>query len=245
MLPTPTSKIDNACDSFDKEEIVVESTLDALMTSFPHNREFTHVHIKVIAISQLYRARVKNIDAEPLARHIWSIPNLDDLLAAGSPRVVGLMHDCETTRSKYYSFATKFCNWHNQKEYSLWDYNVDEALWSYRRQGGFAEFKRYELLDYPRFVSIVKEFREHYGLQRHSLKNIDKFLGRVGAALLQKKRARACENMHGQINSLYTMMEWILGLMITLIIGVGGLLISTLRDRNKPAPKPDPQEAAS
>ena len=130
MLLDPNSEIDQACESFDEENVVVESTLDALMTAFPKNLELTHVHIKVITISQLYRARVKNIDAEPLASHIWSIPDLDDLLAAGSPKVVSLMHDCKTTRSKYYSFATKFCSWHNPEAYSLWDYNVDEALWS-------------------------------------------------------------------------------------------------------------------
>jgi hypothetical protein len=75
------------------------------MAAFPRNREFTHVHLKVIAISQLYRARVKNIDAEPLTQHIWSMPNLDGLLAAGSPDVVGLIHDCSTTRNQYYSLV--------------------------------------------------------------------------------------------------------------------------------------------
>lgn len=188
MLPEPALHIEQECDSFDKEELVVESTLDALMTAFPRNQEFTHVHIKVVTISQLYRARVKNIDAEPLAKHIWSIRNLDALLDAGSPKVVGLIHDCSSTRSKYYSFATKFCSWHNQKDYSLWDYNVDEALWSYKRQDGFAKFKRYELLDYPRFVSIVKQFRDHYGLQKHSLKNLDKFLWRTGANLFADRK---------------------------------------------------------
>ena len=95
-----------------------------------------------------------------------------------------MIHDCTTTRLQYYSFATKFCSWHNQKAYSLWDYNVDEALWAYKGQDRFAQFKRKELLDYPRLIAIVKEFRDIYGLRRHSLKNIDKFLWRVGASLL-------------------------------------------------------------
>ena len=62
---------------------------------------------------------------------------------------------------------------------------------------------------------------------------------------IEDKDKSDSENIHGEINSLYTMMEWILGLMITLIIGVGGLLISTLREKNKPVPKPEPQEAGS
>lgn len=84
--------------------------------------------IKVITISQLYSARVLSIDGALLARHVCSISNLDDLLAAGDPRVVPLMYDCNTTRRRYYYFATKFCSRHNRLAYSLWDYNVDEAL---------------------------------------------------------------------------------------------------------------------
>ena len=70
------------------------------------------------------------------------------------------------------------------KAYSLWDYNVDEALWSYKKKDKFSKFKRQELGEYARLVETVKEFRDFYGLQRHSLKNIDKFLWRVGANLL-------------------------------------------------------------
>jgi hypothetical protein len=183
MLPKPAMRIDHEIDEFDRDESTVEETVRTLVDAFPSNQKFTHVHLKVIAISQLYRARVLNIDAEDLAKHIWSIPDLDDMLAAGSPEVVNLIHQCKTTRRKYYSFATKFCSWHNQKAYSLWDYNVDEALWAYRQQDGFAKFKHKELLDYPRLAEIIKEFRAFYGLRRYSLKNIDKFLWGVGANL--------------------------------------------------------------
>jgi hypothetical protein len=183
VIPDPRIAIDDEIAKFDSEEAIVEDTVRALLVALPNNREFTHVHLKVIGINQLYRARVLNIDAEPLARHIWSL-NLDRILSSGSPEAVTLIHGCKTTRNKYYSFATKFCSWHNQEAYSLWDYNVDEALWSYKRKDGFAKFKRQELLKYSRLVEIVKEFREFYGLQRHSLKNIDKFLWRVGATIL-------------------------------------------------------------
>lgn len=188
MPPDPATAIEAEIAAFDSEESTVEETVRTLLTAFPHNREFTHVHLKVIAISQLYRARVLNIDAEPLAQYITSL-DLDNLLAAGSPKVVGLIHDCTTTRLKSYSFATKFCSWHNQAAYSLWDYNVDEALWAYKSKDKFAKFKRKELLDYARLVEIVKEFRDFYGLQRHSLKNIDKFLWRVGDPLVKARRS--------------------------------------------------------
>jgi hypothetical protein len=190
ILPDPATTIDNEIAQFDKQESSVEDTVRSLLIAFPYNEEFAHVLLKVIVISQLYSARVLNIDAAPLARHIASIPRLDHMLAEGLPEVVALIHDCDTTRIKYYSFATKFCSWHNQDAYPLWDYNVDEALWAYGnkgRKGGFAQFKRKELLDYARLVEIVKEFRDFYGLNL-SPKNMDKFLWRVGASLLQDRK---------------------------------------------------------
>jgi hypothetical protein len=53
------------------------------------------------------------------------------------------------------------------------------------------------------------------------------------------------ENIHGEINRLYGMMQWFLGLMITLIIGVGGLVANSFRqnaDRNRSIAKPEEQE---
>jgi len=190
MLPEPSLTIASKCDTFDKREEAVESTIEMLMKAFPFNRDFTHTHIKVITIGQLYSARVLSIDAEPLARHISSIPDLDDRLTAGDPTVVYQIYNCKETRLKYYSFPTKFCSWHNRFAYSLWDYNVDEALWAYKRQDGFAKFKRMELGNYPRFVEIVKEFRSFYGLAR-SLKDIDKFLWQIGDGLLAEKSPQA------------------------------------------------------
>jgi hypothetical protein len=53
------------------------------------------------------------------------------------------------------------------------------------------------------------------------------------------------ENIHGEISRLYGMMQWFLGLMITLIIGVGGLVANSFRqntDRNRSIAKPEEQE---
>ena len=191
MLPQPAPQIAAECEEFNRVESSVEDTLHALMAAFPYNRDLAHIHITVITISQLYSARVLSIDAAPLARHISSIPDLDDRLAAGDLSVVLSMYHCDTTSQKYYSFPTKFCSWHNPDAYSLWDNNVDEALWAYKKQDRFSKFKRQDLYNYPRLVEIVKEFLAFYGLSQ-SLKDVDKFLWRVGNELLKaKKSARA------------------------------------------------------
>lgn len=62
---------------------------------------------------------------------------------------------------------------------------------------------------------------------------------------IEDKNKGDAENIHGEINRLYGMMQWFLGLMITLIIGVGGLVANSFRqgaERNKPKPEGTEQE---
>jgi hypothetical protein len=48
---------------------------------------------------------------------------------------------------------------------------------------------------------------------------------------MQEKDRGDLDNVHGEIGRLYTMMQWFLGLMLTLIIGVGGLIVNNLKRR--------------
>ena len=47
----------------------------------------------------------------------------------------------------------------------------------------FKEFKREALQEYRDLLDVTQAFRTHYGLQNYSLKDIDKFLWRVGSEL--------------------------------------------------------------
>lgn len=52
---------------------------------------------------------------------------------------------------------------------------------------------------------------------------------------MQDKNRGDIDNVHGEIGRLYTMMQWFLGLMVTLIIGVGGLIVNNLKQRTEKA----------
>jgi hypothetical protein len=186
-IPDPVTSIDANIKAFDDEPstALAEASLRELIAAFPRNTSVNHVLLKMIAINRLYRARVLDKDMEPLAAHIANISDLDQMLASGMTEAVTRIYDSSGTERKYYSFATKFCSWHNQNGYSLWDYNVDEALWAYKKRDSFADFKRQDLCEYPRLIEIVKEFRAFYGLQQYSVKNTDKFLWRIGGKLLE------------------------------------------------------------
>ena len=50
---------------------------------------------------------------------------------------------------------------------------------------------------------------------------------------VQDKNKGDSDSLHGEINRLYGMMQWFLGLMMTLIIGVGGLAVNSFRQSSE------------
>ncbi len=191
-LPYPKSEIDNYAQKFlqDKETERAENTVQEVIAAFPKNEKIEHVVIKIVAINSLYHARVLDVDLHPLALHIHGIENLDGKLAEGDLEVVDEIWKAKGTRQHYFSFATKFCNWHNQEGYAIYDTYMWEALCGYRKQkSGFA-FKDAECKDYACFHAVVKRFQSVYEPGNCSLKKIDKFLWLLGYELIKAKQEK-------------------------------------------------------
>jgi hypothetical protein len=186
-LPTPTiDLVQEECAEFDKEPFteLAEEALAQLLTQFRRNTKVSHVLLKVIALDRLYSTRIQYVDLVPLAHHITDL-NIDEAIEQGSPNAVDLIWNCAEIR-KYYSFATKFCSWHNPDSYPMHDHYVDECLWAYKNQYPFYAFHREDMYDYEKFRPIVSAFREHYKLTSCSFKELDKFLWRMGNRMLRE-----------------------------------------------------------
>lgn len=188
MLKRPTPElIEKQRAKFDRKERVVEHALQSLIRRFPENVHESHVLLKVVSINELYHSRVLGKDLRKLAHRIRGL-DIDSALKDGSPKAVQQIANCCGTR-EYYSFATKFCSWHNQSAYSIWDGHVDEALWAYKKQHNFADFHRQDMWDYEKFAEIIKGFQKKYELDTVPLKQLDKFLWHLGDRIL-KRRAK-------------------------------------------------------
>jgi hypothetical protein len=186
-LPRPTVELLNKSRTdFDNENQLTEAALRQLRDAFPQNIETAHVLLKALVLNKLYSARVRDIDVEPLARHIASL-QLDPILNSGAPAAVALITNCAGLK-QYYSFATKFCSWHNPAAYPMYDGNMDECLWSYQQQDRFSEFERQDLGSYEKLISVVSTFRTFYELECFSFRELDKFLWRMGEWILRHKR---------------------------------------------------------
>lgn len=189
-ITDPRSTIDKEIEAFDTqpETAFAESAIRELISTYPDNQDVRHVLVKVIAINSLYHARVLDIDLQPLSVYITTIDELDARLIQGTPNVVDAIWKSQGTRRHYFSFATKFCSWHNQAAYAIYDLNVWEALVAYRALGESFGFRNSECRDYCGFLDVVKRFRNSYDLAEYSLKSIDKFLWRMGGRVIEEKR---------------------------------------------------------
>jgi len=181
MLRKPdVDLVQEECDAFDEEPSTKlgEEALAKLLAAFPHNTEVSQVLLKVIVLDQRYSTRIRYMDIDNFARHI-ATSGIDELITQGSPNAVERIWNCEGMRN-YYSFATKFCSWHNPTTYPIYDHYVDACLWAYKKQDSFFDFQHQDLYDYEKLVKIVSDFRDHYGLNQFTFREIDKFLWRTG-----------------------------------------------------------------
>ncbi|HJX84273.1 MAG TPA: hypothetical protein VJ723_08020 [Candidatus Angelobacter sp.] len=164
-LPTPTVELVIAAgEKFDRENALSECALAQLLQEFPHNIEISHVLLKVVVLNRLYNTQIYAV--ETVARHIAGLP-IDPLLKAGSPEAFDLIAKVRIGDRpfNFFSFASKYCSWHNPTSYAIYDQRADDCLWAYKKQDRFTNFKRKDLDSYEKFLAVVTAFRDFYGLK--------------------------------------------------------------------------------
>jgi hypothetical protein len=175
-LPKPTpARVVSYIQRFDKEEGGIERTLTKLFRRCPKNTTLEDVLLKVVILNALYHTSI--FSAHEVAKHILRL-KIDAWLQAGQSEAVDLIARVQLGKKERYnySFATKYCSWHNREAYPIYDKHVDAILWGYRKQDQFAEFQRQDLWEYDEFKHVIMTFRTHYKLEAFDFKDLDKFL---------------------------------------------------------------------
>lgn len=192
MEPT-VENVRLACKTFDEWADNPDPALSVLFEQFPDNTHEHHVLLKVVALNATYSTLIRGFSKNTpsfydVARHIVS-SNIDGALETGDVMLVERIANVKAEdgrKMRFYSFATKYCNWHRPHLYPIYDSRVDEYLWELKQRTPFSSFHRQDMYyDYPKLKSVITEFREHFGLQEFSYKLIDKFLYVAGSRLLQ------------------------------------------------------------
>ena len=189
VLPVPTPEAINArIRQYDREQEGIERALSKLFTTFTGNIVYENVLLKVVALNALYGTGI--LAVHQVAQHICN-SNIDSMLVAGNPDVVEKVAIVQIG-SKFrnnYSFASKYCSWHNSDAYPIYDSYVANILWAYSKQdtkNAFDSFYRYEAWSYRRFKEIILKFQSHYNLSDFSLKDIDKYLWLTGKEIFPR-----------------------------------------------------------
>jgi len=152
-----------------------EQAVGMVFGQWPLNTSYDEIVVKVTVLNRMYSTNI--YDVWTTADHIHKL-NIDDRLARGDISVVpDIAKIAFRTRTiNCYSFATKYCSWHQPDHYQIYDGYVDWIVWKYKKQHDYAKFYRYEMLEYPRFIGVIDALRDHFGLTAFSRKEIDKFL---------------------------------------------------------------------
>lgn len=178
-------------DAWDQLDSYVcqEVALTKLFQTYPNNTELEDVLLKCTVLNEFYSAGVLGIDLLKIAEHIVRL-NIDSRLHDGKWDVVPDI--CSFKGREYYSFASKYCNWHNPQAYPIYDSYVDTVLWNLNLQNDKQYFKtRCSLKEYETYGNVLKTIAKEYNLKTAldpansdivDFKILDKYLWLYGKA---------------------------------------------------------------
>lgn len=145
----------------------------------PKNTDIKDILLKASTLNDFYSTNIFSI--YPVAKHIQD-KGIDSKLKKGDISVVSDIQNVTIAgkNKNFYSFASKYCSHHNPEEYPIYDSYVDRILRYFRKCDNFSDFKNEDLKDYVEFKKILLKFRDYYGLNEYSLKQIDQYIWQLG-----------------------------------------------------------------
>ena len=179
---------------FRQSYAISERAVEEIFRSYPLNSDPSAVLLKSVVLNTLYSAGVLAI--YHMAEHIHSLhEEIDAALASGGPEIVHRIERLPVPRRMKpvfcYSFATKYCNWHQPERYPIYDERVRRYLTTLKKHGEFnsAAFQTQKSLwHYPTFLRIMTDFKEQFDLGQLSFKEIDEFIWTAAEPLMPLRK---------------------------------------------------------
>ncbi len=178
-----------------------EKVLKKLFCDYAKNTDFHTVMIKVATLDSFYSTQLRSVPE--MVNRILAIPNLDMKMEEGCPWLVDEM--CEIEGYKPFSFASKYCSHHNNVAYPIYDSFVATVLTAYREKSAFTKIKT-NISSYNRkksyekdFLPIIEDFREYYGLNKYSFKELDRFLWQLGKEYFKEEKDKPVQYFTAKI----------------------------------------------
>lgn len=143
--------------------------------------------IKCATLNDFYSTNIFKI--YHVVRHYLTVRDLEKRISSGDLslvedlRKVSVPGQNDNTKYwDYYSFATKFCSHHNPEAFPIYDKYAVRMLCAFGRHAKLG-FTLNKMDNYQEYDSAIKKFRQHYGLLKYTLKEIDRYLWLLGKEL--------------------------------------------------------------
>lgn len=187
-IPTPTPEAVNAAIKNWDDSLFAPCIDEWLFDFFKKHREnstFAVVKAKVALVNLTYGTRLpKDERDEKVPKHIVGL-EIDKRISDGDLSLVNEI--ARAGERNFYSFASKFCMFHNPEKFAVYDSNVNAALWQFHENDedfrNAVKFKRVDMGNYEKFMEILDGFRKHYDLEKFSYRDLDHYLWEVGNGL--------------------------------------------------------------
>lgn len=141
---------------------------------YPNNNNLEEVLIKSAVIDNFSSTNV--FDLHSVARHIVQL-KFDERIKSYDPLLVRDISEVEIggKKHRFYSFATKYCHYHNPDDYPIYDSYVAKVLCHF-----YKNIKEEQLRKYETFKNTLQTFRSDYSLETLSTERLDNFLWQLG-----------------------------------------------------------------
>ena len=146
---------------------------------YPTNDSLEGVMVKCAALNDIYSTNI--FDVYTMAKHICNL-QIDERLKRADLTLINDIANIEIKEKHhyFYSFATKYCSHHKPESYAIYDNYVGKVLNCMQKRDGFSDFKAPELRTYTVFMKAINDFKEKYGLEKYTLKQLDHYLWLLG-----------------------------------------------------------------
>lgn len=182
-IPNPSpQEVERYLAKWDSLEnyVLQEKALNKLFHDIcPQNDDISNILLKCSVLNDFYSTNIFSIF--PVAKHILDL-NIDERLKNGDLSLVNDIANVEIGGKKkyFYSFASKYCSHHNSKNFAIYDSYVEKCLVYFNKLDHFSVFHRQDLKNYNVFNKALLDFKNYYGLEKYSLKEIDEYLWQLG-----------------------------------------------------------------
>lgn len=143
----------------------------------PSNTDILDILLKCSTLNDFYSTNIFKVYT--VAKHIHDL-DIDKRLLASDEEIVNEIAKVKEINKNFYSFATKYCSHHRPDDYPIYDSYILKVLIHFSKKDNFAKFKSEDLRNYPKFKEVLIAFRNFYGLNDYTLKEIDMYLWQIG-----------------------------------------------------------------